>query len=177
MPFALCDVISVVTEFIVRALQLTHLSSEHVGDASSVWAEFIVSTGKRGEHPRGMPLVTRLLASSEHAWETNGILECKFLSENAHRAGAELYVVRNPLLLAPCSSCTTIVVEPCGKLGDGASTVMLALCHPLVPIPSVFGRNLQCELVREVDTREECHRSHACSLQANMRGNRWHPRM
>jgi hypothetical protein len=27
--------------------------------------------------------------------------------------------------------------------------------------PSVFGRNLQCELVRKVDTREECHWSHA----------------
>jgi hypothetical protein len=33
-------------------------------------------------------------------------------------------------------------------------------------VPSVFGRNLQCEVVRRVDTREECHWSHACSLQA-----------
>jgi hypothetical protein len=33
-----------------------------------------------------MPLVTLLLASSEQARETNGILECKFLPENAHRA-------------------------------------------------------------------------------------------
>jgi hypothetical protein len=44
-------------------------------------------------------------------------------------------------------------------------------------IPSVFGRNLQCQLVRGVDTREECHWSHACSLQANMRGIQWHPRV
>jgi hypothetical protein len=36
--------------------------------------------------------------------------------------------------------------------------------------PSVFGRNLQCELVRKVDTREECHWSHACSLEASRRG-------
>jgi hypothetical protein len=43
--------------------------------------------------------------------------------------------------------------------------------------PSVFGRNLQCELVRKVDTREECHWSHACSLQASRRGNQWHPRV
>jgi hypothetical protein len=28
--------------------------------------------------------------------------------------------------------------------------------------PSVFGRNLHCELVRNEDTREECHWSHAC---------------
>jgi hypothetical protein len=43
--------------------------------------------------------------------------------------------------------------------------------------PSVFGRNLQGELVRKVDTREECHWSHACSLQASRRGNQWHPRV
>jgi hypothetical protein len=36
-------------------------------------------------------------------------------------------------------------------------------------VPLVFGRNLQCELVRKVDTREECHWTHACTLQANMR--------
>jgi hypothetical protein len=29
--------------------------------------------------------------------------------------------------------------------------------------PSVFGRNLQCELVRKGNTREECHWSHACA--------------
>jgi hypothetical protein len=43
--------------------------------------------------------------------------------------------------------------------------------------PSVFGRNLQCEPVRNVDTREECHWSHACSLQASWRGDQWHPRV
>jgi hypothetical protein len=51
--------------------------------------------------------------------------------------------------------------------------------------PSVFGRKLQCELVRGVNFREECHWSHACSLQrmyacslqANMRGIQWHPRV
>jgi hypothetical protein len=31
--------------------------------------------------------------------------------------------------------------------------------------PSVFGRNLQGELLRKVDTREEWHWSHACSLE------------
>ena len=46
------------------------------------------------------------------------------------------------------------------------------------PLPkSVFGGNLQCEPVRKVDTREECHWSHACPLQASRRGNQWHPRV
>jgi hypothetical protein len=30
----------------------------------------------------------------------------------------------------------------------------------------VFGRKLQCELVRKVDNREECHWPHACSREA-----------
>jgi hypothetical protein len=29
-------------------------------------------------------------------------------------------------------------------------------------LPSVFRRNLQCEPVKKVDAREECHWSHAC---------------
>jgi hypothetical protein len=43
--------------------------------------------------------------------------------------------------------------------------------------PSVFGPNLQCKPVRGVNFREECHWSHACPLQANMRGIQWHPRV
>jgi hypothetical protein len=31
----------------------------------------------------------------------------------------------------------------------------------MMDVPFVFGRNLQCELVRGVNTREECHWSHA----------------
>jgi hypothetical protein len=50
----------------------------------SVWTEFKVPTGKRSEHPRGMPLVARLLISSGAGVGTNGILECKFLSKNGH---------------------------------------------------------------------------------------------
>jgi hypothetical protein len=44
-------------------------------------------------------------------------------------------------------------------------------------VPPVFGRKLQCQPVRGVNFREECHWSHACSLQANMRGIQWHPRV
>jgi hypothetical protein len=43
--------------------------------------------------------------------------------------------------------------------------------------PSVFGRILQCQPVRGVNTREECHWSHACSLQVNRRRIQWHPRV
>jgi len=32
-------------------------------------------------------------------------------------------------------------------------------------------------MVRAVDSREECLLSHACSLEANMRGIQWHPRV
>jgi hypothetical protein len=39
------------------------------GSAFSVWTQFTVSTGIRSELPRGMPLVTRVFASSEHAWD------------------------------------------------------------------------------------------------------------
>jgi hypothetical protein len=60
-----------------------------------------------------------------------------------------------------------------GKIEAGA---LLCLGFSML-LPSVFGRKLQCELVRKVDTREECHWSHACSLQANMRGNQCHPRV
>jgi hypothetical protein len=42
-------------------------------------------------------------------------------------------------------------------------------------VPSVFRRNLQCNTVRAADSREECHWSHVCSLQANMSGIQWHP--
>jgi hypothetical protein len=61
------------------------------------------------------------------------------------------------------------------------------LCHPAPiyrahvdgrPLPTftVFGRNLQRQPVRKVNTREECHWSHACSLLASRRRNQWHPR-
>jgi hypothetical protein len=48
----------------------------------SVWTEF---TRKSSNHLREMPLVTHVLISSEQVG-THGIIECKKLSENAHRA-------------------------------------------------------------------------------------------
>jgi hypothetical protein len=40
------------------------------------------------------------------------------------------------------------------------TVVQVATCVD-VPTPSVFGRNLQCEPVRKVDAREDCHWAHA----------------
>jgi hypothetical protein len=40
-----------------------------LASAFSVWTQYTVQTGKRSELPRGMPLVTRVFASSEHAWD------------------------------------------------------------------------------------------------------------
>jgi hypothetical protein len=34
----------------------------YVAGAYSVWTQFKVPTGKRSEHPRGMPLLTRMAA-------------------------------------------------------------------------------------------------------------------
>jgi hypothetical protein len=42
--------------------------------------------------------------------------------------------------------------------------------QPVLPGPSVFGRNLQCQPVRGVDTREECHWSHACKSFKRSKG-------
>jgi hypothetical protein len=50
----LCDVISVVAEFMVSAV---HVLTAH---PFSVWTEFTVTTGERSERPRGMLLVTRM---------------------------------------------------------------------------------------------------------------------
>jgi hypothetical protein len=50
-----------------------------------VGTEFTVPTGKRSEHPRGMPLVTRTHARKSFKRSKGvkriGILECKFLSK------------------------------------------------------------------------------------------------
>jgi hypothetical protein len=79
-----------------------------------------------------------------------------------------------------------VVAPPSGPVPGGAAVLdnpvvnpvkVLFNCLPSPPlvlvvlvvevlggcVPSVFGRNLQCEPVRNVDTREECHWSHACS--------------
>jgi hypothetical protein len=59
-------------------------------------------------------------------------------------------------------------------LGSTLLRLLRGWCGGVI-LPLVFGRNLQCKPVRGVNFREECHWSHACSLQA--RGIQWHPRV
>jgi hypothetical protein len=47
--------------------------------------QFTVPTGKMSEPPRGMLLVTRLLASNKQAWESMASSSAIFLSKTAHR--------------------------------------------------------------------------------------------
>jgi hypothetical protein len=47
-------------------------------------AEFTVPTGKRSKHPRGLPLVARMFASSKQVWEPMAVLEYITSSENEH---------------------------------------------------------------------------------------------
>jgi hypothetical protein len=104
---------------------------------------------------------------------SNGILECKFLPKNAHRAINVSGNTTVVMLLQKVKAPAPIVVNVVG------SATSRKLLHPMKAptpmaanasgnaisrklVPSVFGRNLQCEPVRGVDTREECHWSHAC---------------
>jgi hypothetical protein len=54
-----------------------------VAVAFSVWSEFTVPTGKRSEHRRGMPLVTRLLELQpeeqrrETQWHSSSVNFCR----------------------------------------------------------------------------------------------------
>jgi hypothetical protein len=51
--------------------------------AFHVWTGFTVPTGKRSEHPRGMPLVTRTIASNEHEWEPMASSSANFCRKRA----------------------------------------------------------------------------------------------
>ena len=80
-----------------RALDQSQVSIVQVGKkrgAFSVATQFTVSTGKRSELPRGMPLVTRVFASSEHAWDPMASSSVNFCRKRAPcraplRAGVE----------------------------------------------------------------------------------------
>jgi hypothetical protein len=47
---------------------------------------------------------------------------------------------------------------------------------PYSLVPLMFGRNLQCQLVRGVSTREKCYWPHAWQRFKSRRGIQWHPR-
>jgi hypothetical protein len=66
--FVRCQVESIHTREL-RSAGKTGLCQLSAHCTFSVWTQFTVSTGKKSELPRGMPLVTRAFASSEHAWD------------------------------------------------------------------------------------------------------------
>ena len=56
-PSVLCDVNSVMTEFMVSEEEMGRF-----GVVFSVWMPFAVLTGKRSNHPKGMALITHMAA-------------------------------------------------------------------------------------------------------------------
>jgi hypothetical protein len=163
--------------------------------AFSVWMEFAVVPIRGSGHPRGM--VTMCLRRSDviasgtnkRQWTlgrnvightagqrfkqskgvgTNDILECNARRKTRSAQQPQPDDVNPNTAESMVKTCTV-------PSSDGA----LQASSEAVPagLPSVFGRNLQCQQVRGVDFREECHWAHACSLQANMRGIQWHPRV
>jgi hypothetical protein len=138
---------------------------------------------------------THARASSPTIMGSNRILECELFTKNDHhalledghgesRVGGRIQEghprVRNVhQKRSPCTNNELkLAVKPVGSWQAYATTPLLTTVllqeqftksPPDTTGPSVFGRNLQCQLVRNVDTREERHRSHECSLQAEQR--------
>jgi hypothetical protein len=81
------------------------------------------------------------------------------------------------VLLLPSSVLVLMLVLVLVVAGGVVVVLMSVEMMVLAVVPSVFGPNLQCKPVKGVNFRDECHWSHACSLQANMRGIQWHPRV
>jgi hypothetical protein len=102
-----------------------------------------------------MPLDTHAFASSgAKAWDSNGILECKFLSENARRT--EQRRVRDE------------AARRLGHSGEGGVFHVLLQC--LDAIDGDNGKSSGLPRGMSLVTR-------MFELQANMRGIQWHPRV
>jgi hypothetical protein len=111
--------------------------------------------------------------------EANSILECNVVC--LKRAPHRCFLQHLPHANGPAQQHPSIGQQNMVNLVINARNVKMVPTPTAIDAirncePSVFGRNLQCQPVRGVDSREECHWSHACSLQANMRGIQWHPR-
>jgi hypothetical protein len=50
----------------------------------------------------------------------------------------------------------------CGRADPAFVANFFLDCSTILEAPSVFGRNLRCQPVRGVNTRDECHWAHAC---------------
>jgi hypothetical protein len=75
-------------------------------------------------------------------------------------------------------------VRPCRFVQHGSRCKARRLTGGIEDVPAALGRNVQCQPVRGVHTREECHWSHACksfnsehACEHLLRGNHWHPRV
>jgi hypothetical protein len=90
--------------------------------APSAWTEFTVWTGKESEHLRGMPLVTRLLASSEQAWRPTATSSVNFCLKRARTRCTSIKqrsrVPFNPGRIAGCSAATFCRSHGLGCIGQ-----------------------------------------------------------
>jgi hypothetical protein len=78
-PLALCDVISVVTEFMVRMLH------GKLAAVSLLYPPQITVAAVRECLPRGVRLEHACAVFKPAGMGSNGFLECKFLLKNEHR--------------------------------------------------------------------------------------------
>jgi hypothetical protein len=102
----------------------------------------------------------------------NGILECKFLSKTrtVHSRARWALATDSCGNLAPCKTMAPLSFHfsqlvwclP-SVLCDVISAVaefMVSITGPRPSLPSALRHNLQCQLARGVNTREECHWPH-----------------
>jgi hypothetical protein len=132
----------------VHGGNVNHVQTQRTGPklcAFSVWTQFTVSTSKRSELPRGMPLATRMFASSEHAWDPMASSRVDFCRKNAHRTPTK----RSPHLSAlrtralhpstpsarPSSLCDVI-----SEVTEFMVSTCYRTCAPSAR-PSSFGQN------------------------------------
>jgi hypothetical protein len=88
--------------------------------------------------------------------------------------GGLVMVVGNVALsVVVCLTVVTVVVVGV-VVGFGLVVALVVMVLGPPSPPSVFEPNLQCQPVKGANNQEESHWSHACSLQANKRGNQWH---
>jgi hypothetical protein len=96
--------------------------------AFSVWTQCTVQTGKRSELPRGMPLVTRGFASSEHAWDPMASSSVNFCRKTRTVPQRTLRTVLSPrvgsALDLPFSGVTAYKG---GMIREGTSSLQTAL--------------------------------------------------
>jgi hypothetical protein len=153
-------------------------------------------------HPRGMSLVTRMAAfQAEQRREAQWHPQVKIpvgkrapyvqqpKPDDANPNTAEHGENRSPYRRgnvpnrtssAPCiKAALKDEGTSCCNASRSAASAGGAEWNDLFTLPFVFGRNLECQTVRRVNSREECYWSHASSFQAEQawRGIQWHPRV